>query len=202
MRGTLRLVLAIGAIMAALGGSGAALAGSIDESATSQLVDIGHQLGDLQKRLTELQSKGRLAKAGKFSATADCGFGTASEVFLPWGDPAGYSLIPQGDLTDTSEWKLKNVTLSDEHDPVTDGAGSLTFTNGDSEAVTPVMCVNLDHPTLRLFLADRGGNGKAHFDVTVIYEDLDGKTRDLTLAKLKVGQTWEPSLVMPIGVNL
>ncbi len=201
MHGTLRFVVVVGAVVAALGVCGAAVASSIDESATSELVDNSHQLGDLQKKLGELQSRGQLAKAGKLSATADCGFDEPSPVFLPWGDLAGYSLIPQGDLTDTSDWDLKNVTFSDEHDPVTDGAGSLLFRKGDSEAVTPVMCVNLDHPTLRVFLADRGGNGKAHLDVNVIYEGLDGKDHDFTLARLKVGPTWEPSLVMPIGVN-
>jgi hypothetical protein len=202
MRGPLRLVIVVGAIMAALGGSGAALASSIDDSATSQLVDISHQLGDLTKKLTELQSNGQLARSGKLAAAADCDFEEASQAFLPWGDSADYSLVPQGDLTDTSGWELKNVTLSDEHDPVTDGAGSLLFSKGDSEAVTPAMCVNLDHPTLRLFVADRGGNGKAHLDVNVIYEGLDGNTRKLRLAMLKVGPAWEPSLVIPIGVNM
>lgn len=197
----LRLVIAVAAIIAALGASGAALASSIDES-TSQLVDNSHQLGDLQKKLTELQSKGQLAKSGRLSAAADCGFDAASQVFLPWGDLADYSLVPQGDLNNTSGWTFKNVTLSTEHDPVTDAAGSLLFTKGDSEAVTPAMCVNLDNPTLRLFLADRGGNGKAHLDVKAIYEGLDGAAHDLTLAKLKVGPTWEPSLVMPIGINM
>jgi len=195
------LVITVGAIVAALAASGAALASAIDDS-QSLLVDNTHQLGDLDKKLNELRAKGQLAKAGRLSASADCGFDEASQVFLPWGDLAGYSLVPQGDLTDTSEWDLKNVTLSGEHDPVTDGAGSLLFTKGDSEAVTPVMCVNLDHPTLRVFLADRGGNGKAHLDVKVIYEGLDGNPHDLTLARLKVGAVWEPSLVMPIGVNL
>ena len=199
---SLRLVIAVAAIIAALGASGAALASSIDESATSQLVDNSHQLGDLQKKLTELQSKGQLAKSGRLSAAADCGFDAASQVFLPWGDLADYSLVPQGDLNNTSGWTFKNVTLSTEHDPVTDAAGSLLFTKGDSEAVTPAMCVNLDNPTLRLFLADRGGNGKAHLDVKAIYEGLDGTAHDLTLAKLKVGPTWEPSLVMPIGINM
>jgi hypothetical protein len=202
MRGTLRLVIVVGAIMAALGGSGAAVASSIDDSPTSQLVDISHQLGDLTKKLTELQSKGQLARSGKLAAAADCSFDSASQVFFPWGDPADYSLIPQGDLTDTSGWQFKNVTLSGEHDPVTDGAGSLLFTKGDSEAITPPMCVNLDHPTLRLFVADRGGNGKAHLDVNVLYEGLDGSTRELRLAMLKVGPSWEPSLVIPIGVNM
>ena len=108
----------------------AAVASSIDDSATSQLVDNTHQLGDLQKKLGELQSKGQLAKAGRLSATADCGFEDPSQVFLPWGDLAGYSLIPQGDLNDTSEWELKNVTHSDEQDPVTNGAGSLLFKTG------------------------------------------------------------------------
>jgi len=202
MRGTLRLVITLGAIVAALVASGAALASSIDDSPTSLLVDNSHQLGDLQQKLNELQSRGQLAKTGRLSAAADCGFDSPFPVFLPWGDPAGYSLIPQGSLRETSEWNLKNVTLSNEQDPVTDGAGSLLFSKGDSEAVTPVMCVSLDHPTLRLFLADRGGNGKAHLDVSVVYEGLDGKDHDLTLARLKVGPTWEPSLVIPIGVNV
>ena len=201
MRGALRSVITLGAIVAALAASGAALAGSLDDG-QSQLVDNTHQLGDLNRKLDELRSKGQLAKAGRLSASADCGFDAPSQVFLPWADFAGYSLVPQGDLTDTSDWSFKNVTVSDEQDPVGNGAGSLLFSKGDSEAVTPVMCVNLENPTLRVFVADRGGNGKAHLDVKVLYEGLDGNPHDLTLARLKVGAVWEPSLVMPIGVNL
>jgi hypothetical protein len=167
-----------------------------------QLVDISHQMADMQKKLAELHARGATAKTGKLAAAADCSFGEPSQVFLPWGDPANYSLVPQGDLSSTSGWSLKNVELSPDHDPFSPGSGSLLLAKGDSEAVTPVMCVSLDHPTLRLFLADRGGNGKANLQVKVIYEGVDGHTHDLTLANLKVDEEWQPSVVIPIGVNL
>lgn len=203
MKRTLRWILVVGAVglLATFVGAGGALAGSGDGTDT-QLVDISHQLGDMQKKLNELQSKGQLAKAGKLAAVADCGYGDSSQVFLPWGDLASYALVPQGDLADTSGWTFKNVGVTDEHDPFTPGAHSLLFSKGDSEAITPAMCVNLDNPTLRLFLADRGGNGKSHLEVNVIYEDLDGHPHDLTLARLKVDAAWQPSVVVPIGVNL
>ena len=71
-----------------------------------QLVDISHQVADMQKKLGELQAKGQMARTGKLAEAADCSFGDSSQVFLPWDDPASYSLVPQGDLSDTSAWSL------------------------------------------------------------------------------------------------
>jgi hypothetical protein len=203
MRGVLWRVAVIGAasLAAALVATGGAVAGGNDGSADSQLANVSHQLGDMQKKLAERQAKGQLAKAGKLSALADCGYGEPSQVFLPWADAASYALAPQGDLSSTSGWTLKHVDLSSDHDPFTPGTGSLLFSKGDSEAATPVMCVDQDNPTIRFFLADRGGNGKAHLEVKVIYEDLDGHVHDLTLARLKVGEQWQPTIAIPIGVN-
>ena len=199
MRGLVRQLTAIGAIavLAATLGVGAARSDS-----GGQLVDISHQIADMQNKLADLAAKGQYARAGKLSALADCGFGPSSQVFLPWGDPAGYSLVPQGDLSSTSDWSLKNVDLADDHDPFSPGATSLVLAKGDSEAVTPVMCVNVDNPSLRLFLADRGGNGKARLQVKVLYENLDGSTHNLMLANLSVDDQWQPSVVIPLGVNL
>jgi hypothetical protein len=202
MRLTLRRVIAITAVgVLAAFGAATARATSLDDPGT-QLVDISHQLQDMQKQLAQLQAKGQQAKIGKLTALADCGYGDSSQVFLPWGDVASYSLIPGGDLSSTGGWSLKNISLAADHDPFTSGASSLVFAKGDSEAVTPVLCVNVDNPTLRLFVADRGGNGKADLDVNVIYEGLDGGQHSLTLAKLKVTDQWQPSVVIPIGVNL
>lgn len=184
-------------VLTALLGAGAALAADGEDE---QVVDISKQLRDLDKKLADLQEKGETAREGKLRAAAECGFDGASQVFSPWGDGADYSLIPQGDLADLSRWSLKDVELSAEDDPFTPGQGSLLFDKG-GEAVTPVMCVSLEHPTMRLFLADRGGNGKAHLEVKVLYEDLGGKAHDLTVARLKVDESWQPSVVIPIGVN-
>ena len=197
MRNLRRVITVAMIVLTALLGAGAALASEGDDE---QVVDISKQLRDLDKKLAELQEKGKTARDGKLRAVADCGFGDPSQVFSPWGDTADYSLIPHGDLADVSSWSLKDVELSTEDDPFTPGQGSLLFGKG-GQAVTPVMCVNLEHPTMRLFLADRGGNGKAHLDVTVLYEDLAGKPHDLTLARLHVDDSWQPSVVIPIGVN-
>jgi hypothetical protein len=190
----------IGFALASASAGGALASGLADD--TGQLVNISHQVTDMQKKLDELRDKGRVAKIGKLAAAADCGLGEASQVFMPWGDSASYRLIPQGDVSDTSGWSLKNVSVASEDDPATPGSSSLLFTKGDSEAVTPVTCVTADDPTLRLFLADRGGNGRATIEVKVIYDDLDGATHDLTLARLRVTDQWQPSVVIPIGVNL
>ena len=64
------------------------------------------------------------------------------------------------------------------------------------------MCVNVNQPTLRLFLADQGGNGKDDSQVKVIYEGLDGHAHQLSVANLKVNEQWQPSVVIAIGVNM
>jgi hypothetical protein len=183
---------------------GAALvtAGTVWADDLSQLPDITKQVQSMQHDLDQLQAKGQSGKVGKLAAMANCGYGSTQQVFSAWGDPANYALAPGGDMSDTSGWTLKNVQTSTDHDPFTDGAGSLIFAKGDAEATSPVTCVNLDNPSMRVFLADRGGNGKAHLDVTLIYQGLDGGTKKLTVAKLKVDDSWQPSVVIPIPVGL
>ena len=63
------------------------------------------------------------------------------------------------------------------------------------------MCVNLDNPTIRFFARDLGGNGKSDLKITVLYEDLNGKTQHLDLAKIRASSDWGPSIAIPIGVN-
>ena len=200
MRGILRRTALFGLIglLAAFVAAGSVRA----ETGDDQLLDFSKQMADIQKKVDDLQSRGQSSRTGKLSAAATCGFGSPSQVFLPWGDPATYTLAPQGDLSSTSRWSLKNVEPSLDHDPFVDGAGSLLFAKGDSEAVTPVMCMNVDNPSIRLFLADRGGNGKAKLQVKVLYEGVDGGVHNLTIARLHVDDEWQPSVVIPMGVNL
>ncbi|MBV8259086.1 MAG: hypothetical protein JOZ56_12060 [Actinobacteria bacterium] len=157
------------------------------------------QVTSLSNQVTKLQSNGQTTKVGKFAALAQCGFGAPTQVFQPWGDPDFYSLAPGGDTGSTSGWVVKNVSAASDRDGVSAAAGSLVFTNGDSEAVTSVMCVNLNYPTLRFFLKDVGGNGKANLEVTVIYQGLDGNPHTLSLAQLSPGSAWQPSPIIPIA---
>jgi hypothetical protein len=166
----------------------------------SQLSDTSHQVSDIQRKIADMQAHGQSARAGKLSAAATCGYGDASQVFGAWGDQAIYSLAPQGDFSDTSQWTFKNVQVANDPNPL--GANAVQFVKGDSEAISPAMCVDLTNPTIRLMMKDTGGNGKANVKVDVLYEDLNGHVQHLTLAKLRAGSDWSPTIAIPIAVNI
>jgi hypothetical protein len=199
MRAIVRRILVLGAVAlsATLFGTAASVAGPLDPA--TGLIDVSHQVTSLTTQVTQLQSKGQTTKVGKLAALAQCGFGAPSQVFLPFGDPDSYSLAPGGGTSSTSGWAVKNVSTSTDKDTWSGSGGSFVFANGDSEAVTPVMCVNLSYPTLRFFLKDVGGSGKSSIDVTVIYQGVDGNSHTLTLAQLSPGSAWQPSPIIPIA---
>jgi hypothetical protein len=171
-------------------------------SAGSQLLDVSHRVGDLQKKMNELLGRGQQARAGKLLLGAECGYDDPSAVFAAWGDPALYALAPGGDLSSTEDWTLdKRARVVTDADPFSGAAQSLELPK-DAEAGTPAMCVNLDNPTLRFFARDVGGNGKSNLKVDMLYEDFDGHVKHMTVAKLRVGSEWQPSLILPIYVNM
>ena len=166
----------------------------------SQLMDTSHQVSDIQKQIANLTAKGQVAKTGTLSAASTCGYDASTQVFLPWGDPNSYSLAPEGDFSDTSQWTLKHANVTADASAL--GPNALALGQGDSEAVSPAMCVNVDNPTIRLMMKDVGGNGKSDVKVTVLYEDLNGHVQHLTLAKLRATSTWSPTITIPIAVNI
>jgi hypothetical protein len=167
-----------------------------------QLLDVSHQVADIQKKLNDLLARGQQARAGKLLAGADCSYGDSSPVFAAWDDPAMYALAPEGDLSSRGGWTLnKQATVASGADPFSGAAQSLQLTK-DGAASTPAMCVNLDNPTARFFVRDVGGNGKSNLKVEMLYENFDGHVKQLTVAKLKVGSEWQPSLVLPIYMNM
>ena len=160
------------------------------------------QVAGIQKKMDELLARGRWSRTGELLAAADCGFDEPSRVFEPWGDQAGYALAPQGNFASTGGWTFnKQASVASGADPFSGAAFSLQLGKG-GEAATPAMCVTLDHPTIRFFTKDVGGNGKSHLKVDVLYEGLDGKVKHLTIAKLKAGQEWQPSMVVPFYMNV
>jgi hypothetical protein len=191
----------IAAIVLSLALVGASVSRADDGGGDSQLIDTTHQVSDIGKKISDLRAKGQYARGGKLAAAADCGFGDPSQAFLPWGDDADYSLAPQGDFSDTSAWSFKNTgPISTDPNPL--GTNALAFVKGDSEAISPAMCVSLENPTIRLMMKDVGGNGKSDIKVTVLYEDVNGSTQHLTLAKLRASSSWNPAIAVPIAVNM
>jgi hypothetical protein len=188
-------------IVVSIASLAAASATRADDGSQSQLSDTSHQVSDIQRKIAALQARGQQAKAGVLSASATCGYDTdSSQVFAQWGDSDDYALAPQGDFTDTSQWTFKNAQIASDANPL--GGNAIVLAKGDSEAISPAMCVTLDNPTIRLMLKDVGGNGKANVKLDVLYEDLNGHVQHLTLAKLKAGSDWSPSITIPIGVNI
>ena len=193
--------LAAGACAIALAGVAAAPGMAADEN-DGQLVDVTKQVTGIQEKMNDLLAHGRWARQGELLAGADCGYGDAAPVFSPWGDMAMYALAPQGDLSPSDDWTLdKEATVVADADPFSGALQSLELTKG-AEAATPAMCVNLDNPTIRFFARDVGGNGKANLKLDVLYEDFDGHVKHLTIAKLHLGDEWQPTVIVPIYMNM
>ena len=204
MNRTVTRVLAVIASMLVLAliGATTSRADDSDGGAPSQLLNVSKQVSDIQKKMNELRAHGQWARAGRLLSGADCGYGDPSSVFAPWGDLASYALAPQGDLESSDGWTLdKEATVVSGGDPFSGATHSLQFAKG-AEAATPAMCVNLDNPTLRFFARDVGGHGKSNLKVDMLYEDFGGSVKHLTIAKLKAGQEWQPTVILPIYMNV
>jgi hypothetical protein len=204
MMGSLRFFLAtlLSLLAVSLLGAPAALADDTTTADEAQLVDVSKQVGDIQNKLNQLIGRGQTAKSGKLLASADCGYLDPSQVFLAWGDDASYSLAPQGDFSTTDGWTLsKRAMIVPSADPFSGAQQSLQLGH-DGQAATPAMCVNLDNPTFRFFTRDIGGNGKANLKVDVLYEDFEGHVKHLTIARLKANSEWQPSIIVPIYMNM
>jgi hypothetical protein len=190
--GTFVLVLAAITATTARAGGGA----------EPQLLDVSHQVADIQKKMNDLLAHGQQARVGNLLSSADCGYGDPLPVFAAWGDSAMYALAPEGDLSSRDDWTLDNkATIASGADPFSGASQSLQLTK-DAQAATPAMCVNLDNPTMRFFVRDVGGNGKSNLKVDLLYEDFDGHIKHLTIARLKAASEWQPSLVLPIYMNM
>jgi hypothetical protein len=198
---TIKRVFVVGACVIALAAVAAA-PGMAADTSDDQLVDVSKQVAGIHKKMNDLLAHGRWARSGELLAGADCGFSDVSQVFSPWGDPALYALAPQGDLLPSDDWTLdKESTVVVGADPFSGAIQSLQLEKG-AEAASPAMCVNLDNPTVRFFARDLGGNGKANLKVDVLYEDFDGHVKHLTIAKLRLGSEWEPSVIVPMYMNV
>ena len=180
----------------------AAAPGMAADTSDDQLVDVSHQVSDIHKKMNDLIAHGRWARSGELLASADCGYGDASQVFSPWGDPSLYTLAPQGDLLPSDDWTLdKESSVVVGADPYSGAIQSLELEKG-AEAASPAMCVNLDNPTIRFFARDVGGNGKSNLKMDVLYEDFDGHVKHLTIAKLRLQDEWTPTVIVPMYMNV
>ena len=203
MRKCLKRAFVLSTCIVVFVATGATAANAGDSSwEVAQLEDVSKQVSSIEKKIDELLGHGGWARPGRLLQGADCGYGDPSSQFAAWGDAASYVLAPQGDLSATDGWTLnKQATVVYSADPFSGAEHSLQLAKG-AEAGTPAMCVTLDNPSIRFFIRDSGGNEKSHLKVDVLYEDFDGHIRRLRIARLQAGSEWEPSLILPIYMNV
>jgi hypothetical protein len=128
------------------------------------------------------------------------------QPFAPWLDFASYVLVPNGGLeSGRSGWSLgggASVVAENESFYVHDaGDGSSLSLPPGSSATTRGMCVAATSPELRFF-ARSSGSPLATLKVEVLYTDLLGRSRAVTVALLTGSSSWQPTLPVAVLANL
>jgi hypothetical protein len=140
------------------------------------------------------------------SAT-NCTSPTLEQPFSRWYDHANYIKAPQGTFeSGAAGWSLKNAAISSGNESygvaADGGSKSLRIQPGGS-ALTPTVCVGLDRPTLRFFAKSSGGLlSLSTMAVSVRFETSLGLVAELPVGVVLPNTKWQPSLPMPILVNL
>jgi hypothetical protein len=131
-------------------------------------------------------------------ASTGCPAYSIGQYFLPWLDPAYYTLAPNGGLEQGSNsWALTGgakVVPGNERFHVHGGADnySLSLPSG-STATTGTTCVTTLDGTMRLFVMN-SGSLLSTLKVEVLFKDIFGIRRAATVALLPGTARWQPSL--------
>lgn len=115
-------------------------------------------------------------------------------------DPAKYFRAPGGDFESadiTQDWSLSGAAAATA-DTANGGTRSLRLPAGDSAASKEV-CVGLNYPTLRFYASAASG---ARLTVQALFRTPDGVSRQLKIADLTPGGTWQPTRPVYIVANL
>jgi hypothetical protein len=180
--------------------AGAATASALAAEGADELFDVSKTVADLSKKMDELRAHGHVVRKGELSAAAACGNDEPEPVFSAWGDESLYIPAPAGDLEAPEQWSLNKHAGLAENSPFGQGGASL-FLGDHGEAISPAMCVSIAHPTIRMFVANSGGDD-SRLEVEILYEGFDGKIKKLKVARLRGGPAWAPATVIPIYVNV
>jgi hypothetical protein len=146
------------------------------------------------------------ASAGLLVKSApDCTPKPATKAFAPWGDGSDYNLAPGGGFeSGTAGWTLggRASVVSGNEPWKVSGAGtrSLKLPPG-GVATSPVVCVGLEHPTLRFFVKDNRAL-LSTMTVSVITETSLGLTLEVPVGVVLPGGAWRPSPKFLVVANL
>jgi hypothetical protein len=140
------------------------------------------------------------------AASSGCPAYALSQPFLPWLDPASYTLAPNGGLErGSTSWTLSGgASVASDNEPFfVGGAGdshSLALPAGSS-ATTDSTCVTLADATMRMFVQNTGSL-LSTLKVDVLYTDSAGTHRSQTIALLTGTRSWQPTPETLLLANL
>jgi hypothetical protein len=143
------------------------------------------------------------ASAGVLVADATgCESQAFSQPFLPWADPASYTLQPGGDFEAGSR-KWFGGTVVSGNEPWSVGAasdsGSLHLSAGNA-SVSPSICVGIEHPDIRFFA--KGSSPAATLRVEVLFEDAAGNVQSAPIGAVTGTGDWALTPPFAIVANL
>jgi hypothetical protein len=148
-----------------------------------------------------------VAQAGPLADSAtSCADQTYSQPFLPWADPASYTLAADGSFENgAGSWSLSGgaaVASGNESYHVGGAADShsLSLPSGSS-ATSGAMCVGIEHPDIRVF-ARNSGSPVSTLREEVLFEDAAGNVNSLTIGSISSDSSWQPTAPSPIVANL
>jgi hypothetical protein len=143
-----------------------------------------------------------LALAPSSAPASDCPQQSLSQTFLPWMDVAWYAPARNGGFEGGAEgWTLQGgANVADGGNPYLDGDRSLALPAGASATSAPT-CIGVEHPTIRLFARNTGAP-LSTLTVSVVVSGPLGVKGSLPIGLIGAGDSWSPTPVMPILVNL
>lgn len=151
------------------------------------------------------------ASAGALVASApSCDDRALAKTFLPWLDVADYTALPGGDFEgvggDFSKTGGAAVAAGNEPFHIGDAADaqSLSLPAGSS-ATSPVMCVGLEHPTVRLFVRRRSSgrlSSLATLRVEALVETATGAVVATPVGSVAATGSWQPTPPLPMAASL
>jgi hypothetical protein len=139
------------------------------------------------------------------SAT-DCPSASLEQPFTRWHDNANYIKAPHGTFESGADgWSLNRAAVDSGNESynVADGGSQSLRIQPGGYALTSTICVGLDRPTLRFFAKSSGGLlSLSTMAVSVRFETSLGLVAELPIGVVLPNTKWEPSLPLPILVNL
>lgn len=147
------------------------------------------------------------ASAGVPSAPS-CDGQPLGTPFAPWLDYSNYTPLPAADFeTSAAGWTLTGgAAVANGNEPFHvngPGSSSLSVPSGGS-AISPAICVGIEHPTARFFAKRNSGGllGLSTLRVDVIFETALGSVVSLPIGVVTGTSSWQPTLPMAVVGNL